>query len=224
MNSNGSNSNSMSGFTLVEMLIYILLFGIVITSIYSLFISNVRSHKSQDNTLQMVQDLRGSIDIMVREIRMAGCDPEKVGGIGFNHDDTGLAGTENEDTDTDSIHFSMDITNTAGTSDDSDGLTDGPNENIVYYHDPSGNKILRRTGSGVSWASNTLAEKIAALVFTYYDASGNVLNLDAAPGDIANIRTVRIAITGETDEIDPMTRQKKTRTITTRVRVRNAGL
>jgi len=36
------------GFTLVEVMVYMMLLGIVMTSIYSVFITNMKSHKSQE--------------------------------------------------------------------------------------------------------------------------------------------------------------------------------
>lgn len=202
------------GFTLVETLIYILLLALAMTGIYSVFISNVQAHRSQGTTMEMVQDLRGAADVMIREIRMAGYDPEDAGGMGFAHDD-GYSG-DNYDTDVNSVHFTMDITE--------DGAHDDSHEDVNYYHKPATRQILRRTGNPGSRSSNVLAEKVSALSFAYFDAAGNVLDLDAAPADIAQIRTVRLVITGETDEIDPMTRQNRTRTLVTQIMVRNMGL
>jgi type II secretory pathway component PulJ len=203
-----------NGFTLVELLIYILLLSVAMTTIYSVFISNVRAQRSQENTMEMVQDLRGTADVMIREIRMAGYDYTDAGGMGFAHDD-GSPG-DSYDTDANSIHFTMDI-NENGDHLDS-------NEDVNYYHDAATNKILRRVGNPGTRASNVLAEKISALSFAYFDAAGNALDLDATPADIAKIRTVRLIISGETAEIDPMTRKNRTRTLAVQIKVRNMGL
>ena len=205
------------GFTLVELLIYMLLFGIVMTSIYSLFISNVRAHKSQENTMAMVQDLRGSIDVMVREIRMAGCDPLKnPGGLGFSNDEGTAGPAADYHNDADSIHFTMDI------DDPPDGLATGANEEIVYFLEAAENKIMRR--SSLNAVKQPLAEKISALTFEYYKADGSAVVNPTTAAELADIRSVKISITGKTEEIDPNTLQEKTRSITTWVRVRNAGL
>ncbi|MBC8277735.1 MAG: prepilin-type N-terminal cleavage/methylation domain-containing protein, partial [FCB group bacterium] len=60
------------GFSLVELLIYMMLFGIASTAMYTVFISNIKSHSSQENTMEMNQDLRGAMDLIMREVRMAG--------------------------------------------------------------------------------------------------------------------------------------------------------
>jgi type IV pilus assembly protein PilW len=198
------------GFTLVELLIYILLAGMALGAIYGLLINNVKSHASQANTLEMVQDLRSAMDFMVREIRMAGCDPTGAGGFGFLDD----ASDENHDTDADSISFNMDLND--------DGDDDDTHESIRYYADTVGGvvKIMRQT----TGSPQPVAEGIQSLTFQYWDVAGNLLDLDTTPGDRDEIRTVQIQITAETDEIDPVTRQKKQRVMSSRIRVRNAGL
>jgi len=200
------------GFTLVELLVYMMLLGIVMTSIYSVFITNMKSHKSQENTMEMVQDLRGSVDIMVREIRMAGFDSQSTAGAGFV-DDT----DDNYNTDSNSIHFTFDL--------DENGATTDANEDINYYVYTSDGitKIGRRTAS--SGSPQPLAEEVSALTFKYYNSSGTELtNTGSSATERAAIRSVEIEITARTGEIDPITKQNKTRTLSTRVRVRNAGL
>lgn len=203
------------GFTLVELLIYMMLLGVAMASIYSVFISNVKSHASQENSIEMIQDLRGSIDIMVREIRMAGCNPmDKVltPPIGFTHTQGTYGDAEDQDTDADSIHFTMDI-------DDDEAITSS-NEDITYYLDESENVIRRRTA--ITGTFDRLAENITGLVFQYYKSDGTEL-VNPTAGQLADIHTVLITITAETDQVDPNTLQKKDRVISTRVRVRNAG-
>lgn len=204
-----------SGFTLVELLIYMVMFLVVMGSLYSVMISNTKSYSSQENKVEMTQDLRAAMNIMVTEIRMAGCDPTDAGGIGFvdNADDR-------YDTDANSIHFTMDI--------DGDGAI-ANSENINYYVNGS-QQIMRRTG-GVSEA--IVAENITDFTFTYVYADGESSQNDP-PGDpdetdgddtndLDDIRSVVITITGETANIDAVTGEKKTRTQTSQVLVRNAG-
>ena len=108
-----------SGFTIVELLIYMVMFVVVLGSMYSIMISNTRSYSSQENKVEMTQDLRAGMNLMVTEIRMAGCDPTDIDGVGFvdNADDR-------YDTDANSIHFTEDI--------DADGAI-ANSENINYY-------------------------------------------------------------------------------------------
>ena len=197
------------GFTLIELLVSIAMGAVLMTAIYELLNTNSKLYFSKENTMVMTQDLRAAIDIAVREIRMAGCDPTGAGGIGFIDD-----ANDDYDTDATSIRFTKDI--------DGDGFTTGTNEDINYYlYAQNGIQSLgRRTGGAVG----LVAEYITALTFTYWDAGGTELTLPLSALDLENIYAVDISITAETPETDAVTHAKKTDTATTRVRIRNAGL
>lgn len=212
-----TKAGSSSGFTLIELLLVMAIGGVLLTAVYELLNTNRKLYLSKENTMIMTQDLRAATDFLVREIRMAGCDPTGASGIGFQ-DDT----NDNHDTDGNSIHFTMDTTNTAGTG-NPDGLLDGPNEDINYYlYTPDDNirKLGRRTGG--TGNPQPVAEYITALVFTYYDSTGAVLTPSST--NLGNIYTVDITITAETPRVDAITLAKKTDSMTTRVKIRNAGL
>ena len=214
--------NQQAGFTLLELVIAVGIFSIVLTAIYGLFNANLKTYASQEITMETNQDLRAVIALIVNEARMAGCDPTDAGGIGFINDDEG--NNDNRyDTDGDSIHFTMDITDTAGTG-GPDGLLDGPNEDINYYlfTDTDGiQKLDRRTGAIGSRARAVAADNITNLSFTYFNAVGTQL---VPPLTLADIRSVGISITARTRKPDPTLKRFKTWTQTTRVRIRNAGL
>ena len=208
------------GFTLVELLIYIALFGILSTFIYSLFIQNFKTYSSQQNSMVMTQDLRAAIGIMVRELRLAGYNPTGAVGIGFVDD-----ADDRYNTDANSIHFTMDIDDDAGSG-SPDGDVDDENEDVNYYlYTTDGiQKLGRRTGGG---NPQPIAENIASLTFSYTFADGDIGVPDLTDGDTTNdlddIRAVQITITAETAEIDPLTKQKKTKAYTTTVKIRNLG-
>jgi len=201
-----------SGFTLIELLVVIAIGGVLLTAIYELLNTNTKLYSSKENTMIMTQDLRAATDILVREIRMAGCNPTGASGIGFQSDSSST-----------SIHFTIDITDTPGTG-VPDGLTNGPNEDINYYLYTSDGiqKLGRETGS--SGIPQPVAEYVTNLAFTYYDAAGAVLTLPLSAANLGNIHAVNISITAQTPKTDAITHVKKTHPMTTRVNVRNAGL
>lgn len=232
-----STGNRERGFTLVELLIYVAMFSLVLTGMYSLFITNTRSYTSQENTMVMTQDLRATMQLMVTEIRMAACDPTEVGGIGFvdNADDR-------YDTDANSIHFTRDITggDTDGIDNDNDGSVDetdevffgdgdtnDSHEDINYYLYTSNGiqKLGRRTGGAGS--PQPVAENITSLTLSYLFEDGDQGTPNETDGDttndLADIRSVQVSVTGETADVDPITGQTKQRTVTTWVKVRNLG-
>ncbi|MFC1896277.1 PilW family protein, partial [Thermodesulfobacteriota bacterium] len=207
-----------SGFTLVELLIYIALSGIVLTGLYSLFITNSRSQASQENSVEMTQEMRSALAMMVEDIRVAGCDPTRAGGIGFQNN-----ADDNFDTDGNSIHFTMD------TNDD--GATGGAGEDINYFLYTLADGIQRlgrRTANCGSCAASDpdrfddftppLAENITGLSFTYTFADGDTGVANDADGDdtndLDNIRVVHISLTAQTPRVDPVINQRKSRTLT----------
>ncbi len=60
------------GFTLVELLVALAVSGILMTGIYSAFQSQQDSYLVQEQVAEMQQNLRASLDVITREIRMAG--------------------------------------------------------------------------------------------------------------------------------------------------------
>lgn len=192
------------GFTLVELLIAMAIGAVLLTATYELLNTNSKLYYSKENTMVMTQDLRAATDFLIREIRMAGCNPTGASGIGFQND-----------TRADSIHFTMDI--------DGDGATTGTNEDIEYliYTQNEIQSLGRRTGGAVG----LVAEYITSLTFNYYDSTGAQLSsFPLTTVDLGNIYAVDITINAQTPKADAITHVRKTDSMSTRVRIRNAGL
>jgi len=71
-----------SGFTLVEMLVSLLIISIISCAAYSIFTSLNRSYTTQNVASAVQQRMRAAIDYMIRDIRIAGLDPLRIGGFG----------------------------------------------------------------------------------------------------------------------------------------------
>lgn len=65
-----------NGFSLVELLVALAIFGLVIGSIYSSFGSQNKIYHAQEKIVAIQQNLRAAMYIMERDIRMAGYNPE----------------------------------------------------------------------------------------------------------------------------------------------------
>lgn len=61
-----------AGFSLVEVLIVIAIMGVVIGSVYSLYITQQKTSYTQDETVEVQQNLRIAMDMLSRDIRSAG--------------------------------------------------------------------------------------------------------------------------------------------------------
>jgi type IV pilus assembly protein PilW len=113
---------SLTGFTLVELMITVAISGVILTAIYQMFIGQRKSYSLQNDIAEMQQTVRASETMMVREIRMAGYKVPDVD-IGVDVPGTSFADGEKEafeEATSQSIAFTSDV----------DG--DGKMETICY--------------------------------------------------------------------------------------------
>lgn len=185
-----SNTNGEHGFTLIELLIAMTIALVVITSISSAFISQRKTYAVQEQISEMQQNARAAMDMMSREIRMAGYDPS---GTLQRNDPTEAGGIP-------FVGIPYDATQLEIVGDlDGDGGTTNANEVIIYkFYNASDanypNQIKRKTGSGYF---QPFVENIEAFTFQYLDANGSVTTTTA------DIRQIDITITARTAEQDP---------------------
>lgn len=179
------------GFTLIELLIAMLISGIVMASIYSAFQSQQNTYVVQDQVAEMQQNIRAGMNIMVREIRMAGYDPE---------DEAGATITTATST---SLTFTM-VADSDGEDNDNDGTVDEAEElkTITYDHyDAYGdgdNDIGRQVGAAAS-TKRAIAENIDAIEF-YYTLSDGTQTL--APANPDDIRSIQISVVARANHPD----------------------
>ena len=76
------------GVTLIELMIVLVIAAVLVAGVYSLFITQHRSYAVQDQVVGVQQDARAALDIMGRDIRMAGFGVGAGSGTGFT-DGTG---------------------------------------------------------------------------------------------------------------------------------------
>jgi type IV pilus assembly protein PilW len=166
------------GFTLLELIIAMALGLIVFASVATTFTSQTRAYSAQEQINQMEQNARGALDIMSREIKMAGYKPNggSVSGV-VSYTATSLT-------------IQADL-----NADGAIGMGGGDNEQITYTYDNTNKLLSRQVGSA---AAATLAENISAFAFVYYQASGTTLATSTS-----NIRRIKIALTAKTEKPDP---------------------
>jgi prepilin-type N-terminal cleavage/methylation domain-containing protein len=63
---------NIKGVTLTELLVVLVICAVVIGGLYKVFIAQTRAYTVQDQVAEVQQDVRGAMEIMVRDIRMAG--------------------------------------------------------------------------------------------------------------------------------------------------------
>lgn len=160
--------NNERGFTLIEMLISMAIGLIIIIALSSTFLLQRDAYDDQEQIAEMVQNARAAMDMMTREIRMAGYNPAGASfdGIPYN------AGQ---------LQIRADL--------DGDGNITGQ-ENIIYIYDAIDLQIDRNIGAG----NYPFAENIQTFTFSYLDSSGNVT---ITTSDIRQIEITITARTAE---------------------------
>jgi prepilin-type N-terminal cleavage/methylation domain-containing protein len=232
-----NRSHSYHGFTLVELLVVIGIFSVVMAAIYSVFIRSNRVYISQEEVVAAQQEARSALDILGREIRMAGliAADNQPGGLDLI---TGPAypGGANSAIEIATVDGATKTTTLAFKSDlDDDGNTDAMR--YVYYHSDHAtasrqNTIYRKvlTWSGGVWADPSgvgeqlFLENIQSLTLTYQMANGTA---NTAPANLEDIRGVVINLVAQTPHaVEPYEGGKfvRTRQLISNIQIRNLGL
>ena len=66
------------GITLIELLVVLVLCAIVIAGIYRLFIAQSKAYTVQDQVVEVQQSIRSAMEILLRDLRMAGYDSDRL--------------------------------------------------------------------------------------------------------------------------------------------------
>ncbi|MGA1796339.1 MAG: PilW family protein [bacterium] len=230
------------GFTLVELLLALFISAVMAAAIFDFFIAQNKSYSVQDQVAEMQQNMRAAVNLMVKEIRMAGYDP------------TGKAGAGIVAAESSRITFTLDLDEDEGLTDYNEYITYGlytpadgiqklgrkatQNEHFApvaehveslgfaYAFDSNGDGILDRDGPHVIWAIDKDG--------TWYDLDtnddGNIDDDDAIPAgentgiavDLDDIRAVRVWLLVESSKPDEGYTNRKTYVVGGRV-IRPAG-
>jgi type IV pilus assembly protein PilW len=186
--------------TLIELLVALVIFSIVIGSIYRLFISQTKAYTIQDQVVEVQQNVRGAMEIMLRELRMTGFD----------------------DDSTTAVSLSTPIIVPGDHSITVKYEYDGAIRQVQYSRDAGTSTLVRNDGGG----DETLLENVVALDFMYgidNPEDGVVDNWVAAAGvGTSKVIAVRVTLTGRPDQTNPDVQVRVSpRTLTSAVTLRN---
>ncbi len=186
------------GFTLVELLVAMAVGLVLLGAVLKTLVSQNRTNAVQQEVAYAQQNVRAAMDLMVREIRNAGYNPEDGD---FNAVESA---TE------DSIRILSDVTI-------EDGNPDDPNEDVTYALNAS-NQLTRNGVRIVDFVSN--------LEFGYVLVDGTMLDPPTSPLTAAQREDLRAVIIGfgvRTENRGPDTGQYRYRNLINAVRIRNMG-
>jgi prepilin-type N-terminal cleavage/methylation domain-containing protein len=165
-----------AGFTLTELMVVMAIGLTLLAAVTTTFVSQTRVYNAQEQINEMQQNARGALDVITRELKMAGYKPNGGSFDGITYSTSQLM-----------IQTDLDGNGAISTSSTA-------NERIVYSYDDANKQITRAVGTG---AAAVLADNISAFTFAYLDSTG------AATTVSGNIRQVTVSITARTAKPDP---------------------
>lgn len=224
------------GFTLVELLVVICMFSLIMAAVYSVFVHSNRVYLSQEQVVAAQEEARSALDILGREIRMAGfiASNNQPGGFDLitapaypgGADSAIEIATVDPAAKTTTLAFKSDL--------DADGKTDAVRYTYYYGDHPTvsrRNTLYREVqtwdGPSGGWdgaGEQLFLENIQSLTFNYQMVDGTQ---SATPANLDDIRGVIIYLRAQTaTEVEPYEGGKgvRTRELESNIQIRNLGL
>lgn len=195
------------GFTLVELMMAILIFGLVMAAVFTSYRSQQRNQTAQEAVADMQQNIRAAMLIMTQDIREAGCDPLGTSGAGVLVATPGV------------LQFTRDIAGNTINPNQANGSVADPNENVTYgfsiandadrngIADAGSAELGRDTGAGFQ----PIAENIVAIEFRYMMDDGTATTTPSG-AQLGHIVRIQISLLARAGRADPDYTDNKTYT------------
>ena len=186
-----------AGFTLVELMIAIAIFGFVSAGMYATYQQQQNSYLTQEQVADMQQNLRSALFFITRDLKKAGFDPSERAEATLDSNNIArvaecrFAYDDNEDgviQNTEFIRYALTNDGSNSINDSSrDGLTNG-----LPCH------LGRETGippdnSGLE----SVADNVDAIELLYHLADGTITASPASPSEIRTMDVSLLVRTGE---------------------------
>jgi type IV pilus assembly protein PilW len=199
------------GITLLELLTALVICGIVIAGVYRLFIAQSKAYTVQDQVVEVQQGIRSAMEILLRDLRMAGFDSDNVGST-ITITNPIIVGDH-------SVTVSYEYDNTTQYT-------------VTYSREAATKRLLRQLtttkddGSSIAGPQETVLENVEAFDFTYGVDTNNDGALDswvsAGAIGIGKVVAVRVGLTANPDQTNPDVKDwVSPRTLTSAVTLRN---
>jgi len=169
-----------AGFTLTEMMVAITIGMIVIASVTGTFTAQTRQNNAEEQISQMNQNVRGAIDMIVRDLMQAG----------YKASGGSVTGVTYSSAIPTQLLIQADLDSSGAIDTSTTSL-----EYILYAYDSTNKQITRKLGS--SGTVDLVADNITQFDVAYKDAGG------ASTTTSSLIRKVTLTIAGQTAKPDP---------------------
>jgi len=182
-----------SGFTLIEILLAMAIGALVMAAVVDTFITQRKAYDLQEQISEMIQSARVSMDMMSRDVRMAGYNPAGGSFAAIPYEATKLEVRADRN---------------------GDGDPDDPDETIAYFYDATTRQLIRQANG----SQQPLAENITEFTFQYLNQVGGAANNAA---EIYQIQVSLTARTADFDPHYPRNGGYRTYTLTSFITPRN---
>lgn len=170
-------NNRNKGLTLIELLVTIVISSLIVTAAVALHIANQRIFVTEGAVTEMRNNVRGAVDIMISDLRLAGYNPEQTVPPAFDPPFNGA--------DDHWVSMAMDMNNN-GTRDSSDWR-----EYMLV-----GTNLMRHITMLAT--DELVAENIDYLEFRFYNSDAAELVKPVVGAALEDIRAVKLLIIGKT--------------------------
>lgn len=200
------------GVTLLELLVALVICGMVAGGIYQVFIAQGKAYTVQDQVTEVQQSVRSAMEILLRDLRMAGYDSDN------------LLSTI---TITGPIANLSDSSITVNYEYYDKTLAQYQKHAVGYWRDGGSSRLIRQlTVNDVAAPQETLLENVENLNFTYGVDVNEDSSLDnwvpAGSIGISKVLAVRVTLTARPVQINPdHTKMISPRTLVSNVTLRN---
>jgi len=203
-----SNQINEKGITLIELLVALVICGVVIAGVYRVFVAQSKAYTVQDQVVEVQQGIRSAMEILIRDLRMAGFDSDgttskiSIANPIFPADHSVIVNFEYDDTHRYEVTYSL------------------VNGNLTRQL-----TIFPDVGPSTA-ATDTILENVDALNFEYGVDTNSDGALDSwvsaggiGPGKVV---AVRVVLTANPDQTNPDVKNwVSPRTLTSTVTLRN---
>jgi type II secretory pathway component PulJ len=196
---------SQQGTTLMDTLVASLMLTAVLATMFSLYRYQMFSLQSQSVQLDTQQTARAILDLMAREVRQAGYDPQCTKAF------EGLA----TGTSSNKVVIKFDR--------NGNGVIDA--DETVTYQIRSDDTKIKRVANGVT-SYLALSDARTGSGFTFYDTTGTALNpggssIILTTAQRAAVRRIQIQLGLQQSDLDPNTSMKMVSSFSTNIDLRN---
>lgn len=213
------------GITLIELLIALVIFGTLVGGIYRLFVNQTQAYAIQDQVVEVQQDIRSAMDMILRDLRMAGFQTSTFNSSVISNSPIVYPLNDNSIT----VNYEC----LGGVS---------PTTCTVTYTFAGGRVTHTSIQTPVAGppvtTTDTILENVGALTFTYgidQDGDGKIDDIDgngviderdfvsAANVGTAKVLAVRVALTAMPSPVNPeVTTRVSPRTLASAATLRNS--